>query len=310
MIELFLAASFSTATPLILTTIGGAFAEKSRTTNISMEGLMLISAFFAVVFSSLFNNAWIGLLGGVIMAVMAVCLFSFMVFKLGCNLFIGGIGFNLFASGLTLLLMNVWFNEPGAYAPRNMPILPKIDIGLLSGIPIIGPAVNNQSILFFIAVVSVFLAWLVMEKTKYGYWVRAVGENEDAASAVGIHSTKIRISTLLISGFMAGLGGAFLSISSLGVYAHNMTASRGFIAFAATIFGGGKIISSVFAAFVFGMAEAASIRLQRGDMPTQIVMMLPFVATILALTVFGLRKKLKGEEENLESYVPSIIPKE
>ena len=310
MIELFLAASFTAATPLILTTIGGAFAEKSRTTNISMEGMMLISAFFAVVVSFLTGNAWFGLLGGVGAATLSALLFSFVVFKLGCHLIIGGIGFNLFAAGLNLLLMNVWFNEPGAFSPRPRITLPRVDIGNLSNIPIIGPALNNQSILFFVAIVLIILAHLVMEKTKYGYWVRAVGENIDAADAAGIPSTKIRISTLIISGFTAGIGGAFLSISAFGAYSHNMTSARGFVALAATIFGNGKIIPSVSAAFIFGIAEAATIRLQVGVVPTQVMMMLPYAATILALLVYGLRKKLRGEKENLESYVPSVMPKD
>ncbi|WP_072524172.1 ABC transporter permease [Clostridium sp. Marseille-P3244] len=309
-LELFLATALGTMTPILATAIGGAYAEKSRTTNIGMEGMMLISAFFSMVIGFQAKSAWIGLLGGIGCSVLVAFIFALMVFRLDCDKIIGGIGLNLFASGLTLLLMTVWFNEPGTYKPKGMPTLPTVEIPLLEKIPIIGPALNGQSILFFITIVLVFIFRYVMEKTRYGYWVRAVGENEDAAIAAGIPAVKVRISTLLISGFTAGIGGAFLSISTLGLYSHNMTSDRGFIALAATIFGNGRIGGTAIAAMIFGTAEGAAIRLQSENMPIQILNMLPYVATIAALVIYGLRKKRKGEKEDLESYVPSIVPKD
>ncbi len=309
-LELFLATALSTMTPILVTAIGGAFAEKSRTTNIGMEGMMLISAFFSMVIGFQAQSAWIGLLGGIACSLLVSFLFALMIFYLGCDKIIGGIGLNLFASGLTLLLMTVWFNEPGTYKPKGMPTLPVVDIPFLENIPVIGPALNGQSVLFFITIVLVFVLRYVMEKTKYGSWVRAVGENEAAAKAAGISALKVKISTLMISGFTAGIGGAFLSISTLGLYSHNMTSDRGFIALAATIFGNGRIGGTAIAAMIFGTAEGAAIRLQSENMPVQILSMLPYAATILALVVYGIRKKRRGERENLESYVPSVVPKD
>ncbi|HNY83651.1 MAG TPA: ABC transporter permease [Anaerolineaceae bacterium] len=306
-IQYFVFATISMSIPIVLTTLGGVFAERARITNIGMEGLMLISSFVSMAIAAHLNNPWIGMFFGIISSMLFALILALVIFKFNCNSIIAGIGVNLLASGITWLLLEYIYNEPGAYAPSGIDTLPKIRWEFLKTLPFIGDIIYNQSVVLVITVVLIIAGFIVMRYTQFGYWVRAVGQNEDATRAVGIDPIKIKIATLLISGFTAGIAGAFLSTSSMVVFAINMTAGRGFIALGSTIFGAGTVIGSVLAALLFGAAEAASVRLQTLTIPVQFVLMLPYVATIIALTISSVTKRLRTKQDNsYETFVPSI----
>lgn len=306
-IQYFVFATISMSIPIVLTTLGGVFAERARITNIGMEGLMLISSFVSMAIAAHLNNPWIGMFFGIISSMLFALILALVIFKFNCNSIIAGIGVNLLASGITWLLLEYIYNEPGAYAPSGIDTLPKIRWEFLKTLPFIGDIIYNQSVVLVITVVLIIAGFIVMRYTQFGYWVRAVGQNEDATRAVGIDPIKIKIATLLISGFTAGIAGAFLSTSSMVVFAINMTAGRGFIALGSTIFDAGTVIGSVLAALLFGAAEAASVRLQTLTIPVQFVLMLPYVATIIALTISSVTKRLRTKQDNsYETFVPSI----
>ncbi len=307
----YLSVAFTASTPILVTAIGGAFAERARATNIAMEGMMLVSAFFALAVTAASGSAWLGLLGGVAAAEVLALILAVAVFTFGCDLFIAGIGLNLLASGLTLLLLGVLYDEPGTYSPLDAPSLPRVDLGPLADVPLLGTALQGQSVLFYLTIALVVLGHVVLRRTRLGVWIRAVGEHEEAATAAGISVVGVRTATLLISGFTAGIGGAFLSISALGVFAADMTSGRGFIALAATIFGGGTVLGTSLAAGLFGLAEAASIRFQQLAIPVELVLMLPYLVTILALTVYGLRRRRSVRWATADiGYLPPVLPRD
>jgi ABC-type uncharacterized transport system permease subunit len=306
----FVAAAATATTPILVTAIGGAFADRARATNIAMEGMMLVAAFFALAVTSAMGDAWVGLAAGVGMAVVLALGLAFVVYWLGCDLFIAGIGLNLLASGLTLLLLEVVYNEPGTYTAMGAPSLPKVRIRELSDLPIVGGLFGNQSIVFWIVVAIVVIAQIVMTRTRFGFWVRATGENEDAAAAAGISVLRVRVAALVISGACAGIGGAYLSIAALNVFATDMTAGRGFIALAAILAGGATILGTTFWAVLFGIAAAAAIRFQTLAIPKELVLMLPYVATIVALAIFGFRRWRTTRWSAADiGYVPPILPR-
>ena len=175
----------------------------------------------------------------------------------------------------------------------NSLVFPAVELPLIKDIPVLGEILSGHNVLTYVAIVMVVAVWFFMGKTKLGLRIRCVGENENAARSVGINVTRIRCMALLISGFLASLGGMFLSMGMLTYFSKNMTAGRGFIALAAEALGQGGAFGSFFASLVFGAAEALSINLQVLGLPPQFVQMLPYVVTILGLVIysFALKKR-------------------
>lgn len=307
----FLSLAFSSTIPIIITAIGGMFAERARATNIALDGTMLISSLAAIAVGAATGTPWLGLLAGIVAGMAYAALLAFAAFVLRCDILIAGIAANLLATGLTLLIVQNVLQSTGTYAPTGVTLLPRIPLGPLADIPLLGRAFDNQSVLFYIVIAGVIAGTITMNRTRWGVHVKAVGESDEAAEAAGLKPVLIRTSALLVSGAAAGIGGSYLSMSSVASFNSDLTGGLGFIAFAAVIFGRATPSGTIIASSLFGIATALSIQLQGANViDQQLLHSLPYVATILALAFQSIRQyRLNRFNVSDTSFLPAIIPR-
>jgi ABC-type uncharacterized transport system permease subunit len=273
------------ATPLILVGLGGLISLQTGDLNIALEGFMLVGAFFAIVGSYLFESALMGVLFAIFFTVLFSVLFSYFVITLKSDVFVVGVAMNLMAAGATVYLSRMIFNVKGSFSSPRIAGLPNINFPFLDGIPLLNQVLNNHSLFVYLSWVFILLFWVLIYKTPYGYYFRAAGEHPLALETAGIRVNRMRWIASLICGVMCGMAGAHLSLGYLRLFVENMTAGRGFIALAAVIFGGTNPIGMALTALLFGIADGASLRIQSGGIPSQFTLMLPYMATIIALVL-------------------------
>ncbi|MDQ7096017.1 ABC transporter permease [Desulfosporosinus sp. PR] len=276
------AATLAMATPIALPALGGTFSERSGVVNIAMEGIMLIGAFFGVLFAHYTNSAWIGLVGALMMGALISVLFAYVTVNLGADQVIVGMGINIFAAGLTAFLLNTIFGYGGT--PRDTPALPNLTLPGINRIPILGPVFGAQNVVVYLMLVLVLISHYFLFHTNLGLRLRAVGENPQAADTAGLNVRNLRYLGVIIGGMLSSLGGVYLSLGLLNSFEVNMSGGRGYIALAAMIFGKWTPLGSLGAALLFGFAMALSMILQGGGISANIIQMLPYALTILALT--------------------------
>lgn len=273
--------TLSMAVPLALPALGGTFSERSGVVNIAMEGIMLIGAFFSVAFSYWLNNAWLGLLCGILMGGIISAIFAWAAIRIHADQVVLGMAINIFAAGLTAFLLDTVFGYGGT--PTTTPQLPTVHLHWLGQIPFIGALLNKQSILVFVMIVLIPIAHWFLFSTRLGLRIRSVGENPLAADTAGLSVSRLRYTGVIIGGMLSAIGGAYLSIGMLNSFDVNMTNGRGYIALAAMIFGKWTPWGSFGAAILFGFATALGIELQSTGVSANLVNMLPYVLTVLAL---------------------------
>ncbi|MGY9057644.1 MAG: ABC transporter permease, partial [Alphaproteobacteria bacterium] len=188
------------------------------------------------------------------------------------------------AAGGTLFALERWYNSPGGLRPLGFPEMWHVPEGSLSFITLLGPALEGQSIIVLLTVLAVPACWVFLYRTPTGSYLRAAGEDEHAARSAGINVVRMKVLAVTISGLFSGLAGAQLAMDKLHFFLPNMTAGRGFIGLAATLFGAGHPWATASAAVLFGFFGALGDRLQAFDIPAQFVLMLPYLVAILALT--------------------------
>ena len=241
-----------------------------------LEGFMLTGAFFAAYTSYLTNNPYLGLLGGIAAGVIISLIHGVLVVKYKIDQVIGGIGINLFSQGMTTLLLQIIWGNRG-----KSPGLPTVE-----GINI--PLLGKISPLFFVAVAMIFISSFIIYKTKFGLHLRMTGENPKAAISLGIKVRKVKYLSLMMTGALSGLAGAYLSIDQLNLFARDITAGRGFIALSIDILGRYTPTGIFGGSMLFGLADALQISLQGANVPGQILQMIPYAVTLLVL-VFGVK---------------------
>ena len=280
-------------TPLLYAALGGAITQQANILNIRLAGMMLVGAFGAISVGAATQSAWLAVLGAVIFSMLFAAIYGFLSLRLKADNIIVGIGVNLLAQGVTVFLLNRLYHNEGSFSPAEFPQLWRLQWSTLQHIPFVGPLLNGQSILVFVALVLVVVLHFVLYRTRFGVHVRAVGENSEAAAAAGIDPIRIKMWTVLLSGLLCGLGGAQLSMGTRNMFVRNMTSGRGFIAVAAETFGNGTPLGTLIASLIFGAADALSDRLQTGTLPPQFVLMVPYVVTIVALVVMMWRQQTR-----------------
>ncbi|AZR72435.1 branched-chain amino acid ABC transporter permease [Anoxybacter fermentans] len=286
-IALILASGLRSATPLMYAAIGGIFSERSGVVNIALEGIMLTGAFTAMLASYYTGSPWLGVLIAMIAGGLISLIHAFVSIEFRANQVVSGVAINLLASGLTSFFLRAIFKHAGQSPSVNS--LGKLPIPIIKDIPFIGTILSGHSPLVYLALLSIVLAHFVLFKTTFGLRVRAVGEHPEAADTVGINVKKIRYICVVISGIMAGIGGATLSIGLLDLFTEDMTAGRGFIALAAVIFGKWTPFGAFVATLLFGIADAMQMlaqTLQITFLPREIWLMLPYILTLFALAGF------------------------
>ncbi|MCA9884578.1 MAG: ABC transporter permease [Anaerolineae bacterium] len=313
----FLASILRVTTPILLPSLGALISDRAGVINIGLEGMMLISAFVGVLFSAYAQDwfgpdvgaaigPWLGMGMGVIAAMLTALLLAFFHLKLGANLILSGIAINILGSAATVAIMFELTGDRGntsTLASLQMPFIQLPEF--IADIPLIGGFIfgtlDNQSIMTWIAFISVAVVSFVLYRTAAGYHLRAVGENPSAAESVGIPVKRVQYQALVISGLFAGLGGIHMSMGYLSLFQRDMTAGRGFIALATPLLGGGTPVGTGLASVVFGFFDALAIRIGSLSIPPQLPQMVPYVATVMALVIYALQGRLRARVRTLRA---------
>jgi len=261
------------------------FSERSGVVNIGLEGLMLISAFAGVVGASLSGSALVGLGFALAAGLIFALIHALMSITFEADQIISGTAINLLALGGTGFLMVQVFGSGGT-SPR-VPGFKEVAIPLLSDIPLIGPALFNQSLLVYLMYLLIPTTWFVVFRTPFGLRLRATGEVPEAVDTAGVSVSRMRYYGVALSGLLAACGGVYLSMGILSAFTEGMTNGRGFIALAALIFGRWNPIGAAGAALLFGFALAVTYQVPQEVIPLEFIQMLPYVLTIVALAAFG-----------------------
>jgi len=278
------AAAVRAGTPVLFATLGEIFAERSGVLNLGVEGMMLVGALAGFVTTAETGNPWLGLLaagaaGGVLSVVHAV-----LSVTLRANQVASGLALTIFGTGLSASLGKSFVGVPAAgFVLAPVPGLERL--------PFVGPVLFRQDPLVYLSYALVPLAWYALYRTRWGLNVRAVGENPEAADAMGIDIARVRYACVVIGGVLAGFGGAFLSTAYTSMWIENMTAGRGWIAVALVIFATWDPLRAVVGAYLFGGVNALQLHLQASGtgLPVYLMLMAPYVFTIVVL-VFATRE--------------------
>ncbi len=278
-----IASGLRLSTPLILAALGGMFSERAGVVNIALDGIMIFGAFTGAVVAYETANPWYGLLAAMALGGLVAHIHGIASIRYQADQVVSGTAINLLAIGVPAVLSNALYNST-TVTPNIQLMLPIIHIPIISSIPILGTLLGKYSILVFFAFAMVPLSWFVIQKTSFGLRLRAVGENPEAAETAGINVYLMRYYAVWISGLLAGLGGAFLSIAHGSSYVNNISAGRGFIALAALIFGRYTPKLTLVGCMIFGIADAFQIRVQGViPIPVQFIQMFPYVLTMIVL---------------------------
>ena len=280
------------STPIIFAGLAALITDRAGVMNIGLEGIMLSSALLGVIGSAFTQSALIGLICAIATGVLMGSIMAYFSLKLKTDIILTGIAINLLSSGGTVFLLYSVAKDKGMSTSLASLTMPVVQIPIIQSIPILGPMISGHNVLTYLAFILVGVVWLLLYKTSLGLKIRVVGENPDAAASVGINVKKIQYTALAISGALAAMGGAYMSMGYMDKFARDMTAGRGFIALAAEALGRGTPVGTLAASLVFGAADALGSNLQVLDIPVQFIQMMPYLFTIIGLIIYS-RAKVK-----------------
>ena len=278
-------ATLRSATPLIYAALCAAITQQANILNIGTEGIMLVGAFAAVAVSFL-TGSWLlavlvamaaGLALGLIMAVGHI--------KYKADNCAIGMGINLFAIAITKFMLNSVLGKSGTFTDPNLNGIPKVNIPFLQGNDFLNAVLNNWSITEWFAIVLVLLITFLFYKTAWGLRLRAVGRLPQAVQTAGVNVDAMRYQAIILASLIGGLAGAHLSLGYSKMFTENMTNGRGFMGVAAMYFGGANPILTALGCLVFGAADSIGSRLQAFGIPSQIVLLMPYVVTVTVLAI-------------------------
>jgi len=276
------AAALRMTTPIAFAALGGISSERVGIINIGLEGMMLTSAFTGVAITYFSGNPWLGVSAAVLVGGLLGLFHALLTVTFIGNQIVSGTGINIFALGFTAYMSQAIWGSRGA--SESVQGLEAVSIPLLKDIPIIGDIIGTHTPLVYLMLILAVLSYVILFKTPIGLRIRAVGEHPAAADTAGINVFKTKYYCVIVSGMLAGLGGAFLSLGHLNLFVWGMTGGRGFIAMAAMIFGNWMPFGAVGASFLFGFAYALQMRLQAlGLLPPQIILAIPYILTVAVL---------------------------
>lgn len=276
--------------PIILCVLGGIFAYKANVLNIALEGMMLIGAFMSTLTAYFTKSVLLGVLAAIVSSLLFGIIFSVVSVTLKGNVIIVGLAINMLASAIAAFVLVLMHTSNIMLKFLNLDSL-KINIPVIKNIPLLGSILSGHTPIAYLAFASIFLMWLLMYKTKFGVYVRVVGENEEAARSIGIRVDFYKHAAILIGAVCCGLAGANLSTEGLGLFTNDMTAGRGFIAIAAIYCGQGSPVLSAAYAILFGLARALSVDLSIYSGPAAgLFDIIPYVVMVAVLTVVSVLK--------------------
>lgn len=290
--------------PLIFGALGGVISERVGVVNIAIEGQLLAGAFASAVVASITRQPVAGLLAAIVAGVLVSFVLAVFSIKYIVDQVIVGVVLNVLVIGLTSFLFSTLLS-PNAALLNAPPRFPRLPIPLLSEIPILGPVLFRQTIIVYVMYIAVAVVWFALFKTRWGLRLRSVGEHPQAADTVGINVNRTRFWNVSLAGAIAGFGGAYFTLGSVGAFNKEMTAGAGFIALAAVIFGRWDPIRATLAALLFGFAWnlQSVLSIVGSPVPSQFMLMLPYLVTIFA--VAGLVGQVRGPAAAGKPYVKS-----
>jgi len=286
--------------PILFAALGAYIANRAGIPNIAMEGIMLMAAFVGTVSSSLLSNHWLGLIIACLTGIGMALVLAYFTLVLKTNNILGGIALNLFSTSFSVFLLFIITGSKGTSATLSARPLPRIQIPLLKDIPILGRIFSGHNILVYIMFLAVILVYVLIYQTPLGLRMKAVGKDPLAAESVGINVRRTKTIALALSGLLAALGGAYMSMGYLTFFTKNMTAGRGFIGLAAEAMGHGNVWMVTLTALLFGMFDALSTALQLFALPPEILQTIPYVAVFVGIVIYSMiefrRAKAQGDE--------------
>ena len=297
----FIADSIKMATPLVFAALAALMTRHAGMFNMGVEGMILCSALGAVAGAHYLGSVWAGLFCGILTGVITGLIIAFAHLTGKTDLYLTCIAFNLAATGGTVFIMYLLTGEKsttsGAFRSYQ---IPNINIPIIKDIPVLGRIISGQSLLTYVAVLSVWFAWFLLKRTRVGLRIRSVGENPKAAESVGISVTKIGYISFLYCGLFAGLSGTFLSMSWVTFFMKNMVNGRGYIGLSAQNMANGSPVGSALVSLLFGATTSIATTMKsQSKFPTEFLEMVPYLATILAIiftSLFAINKKRRLEQ--------------
>ncbi|RTL18076.1 MAG: ABC transporter permease [Burkholderiales bacterium] len=294
-----IASTLRVSAPLLLCAMAGVLSERAGVVDLGLEGKMLFAAFAAAATASVTHSTGLGLLAAIAVASIASMLHGFACVTHRGDQVVSGVALNMIAAGLTVVLGIAWFQQGG----QTPPIDPAVRLTAL--VPafaepqashwvasVLGHGLLSHNLLVYAAFLMVGAVWFLLERTRPGLRLRAVGENPAMVEAAGVSVQGLRYQALLMNGVLCGLAGAYLTLAQNASFSPNMTAGRGFIALAAMIFGKWKPLPTLGACLLFGFLDAVAIRMQGvqlpgiGEVPVQLIQALPYILTVVLLAGF------------------------
>lgn len=283
-----LSASLRLAGPVLLAALGETFAEQSGVLNVGIEGTMLLGALASFLVSYVTGMIWLSLLIALLVGIAANFILAWMYVTLRASQVVAGLVFNVLALGIASTVYRWALGH--SPMPESIAMFRPLNIPGLSSLPLVGPVLFAQTILFYLTIALAFLAQLVLFRTNFGLALRASGENPAAADSAGISVSRMRYAGTLISGAAAGMAGAYLVLAQVGLFRETIVSGQGFIALGIVIFGRWHPLKATAAAIVFGACDALQLSLQilGTHVPSQFLLALPYSVTILAISgLFG-----------------------
>ncbi|NCC25156.1 MAG: ABC transporter permease [Deltaproteobacteria bacterium] len=275
-----LAATVQSGTPILYATLGEILTERSGTLNLGVEGMMIVGALGAFLTAMFTGSPTLAVLVGGLSASLLGSLHGLVCFHFMGNQVVSGLALTILGTGLANYL-----GTP--FVGRSAPGFDPLRVPILENIPILGPILFRQDILVYASLLTAIGVWFLLTKTRWGLHIRAVGEHPEAARTTGLNVPLLRWSALVLGTFLAGVGGAYLSLAYTHLWTNNLTAGRGWIAVALVIFAFWRPGRAVFGAYLFGGVMAWQFRLQATGttLPSSLLMMLPYALTVIALVM-------------------------
>lgn len=281
-------------TPVLFAALGSGICSKVGIFNIALEGQMLIASFVAVVVNYFTHSVFLSIMAGMIAGSVVGLVVALLQVKYKAADMVIGTSINLLIGGLTAIFLYIILGVKGSFSSPELISLTKINLPIIRSLPFVGRVFENLTLLDYSSYLIAFLIYVYLYKTVKGFRTLSVGINMNAANSLGINSLKTQMLMVIISGALCGLGGVSLSLGQVTLFTENMTAGRGFIAMAAASMAQNHPIFSIISSLFFGACQAFGVAIQN-VVPSQLTMAIPYLATIVALAIFGNRMRKKAK---------------
>lgn len=297
----FLHAVLRISTPLVAGTLAAYIANKAGLVNIAIEGMMLMAALFGVLLSAAFgpSNVVLAFIVVVVIGALIGLVMGVISEVLDADIFLTGLALNMIAKGLTAFLLFMASGDKGSSSNITSYAMPIIDIPFIKDIPVLGNILSGHNVVTYISYILVVVMFIFVNKTKTGLRIRATGENEKAAQTVGINTLRLKLLAISLSGALAAIGGAFLSMGYMKRFTRDMTAGRGFISLSASAMSGGSALGGTLVSLLFGVTDALSNWIQQAStgISHNIVLAMPYFFVIVALVIYNITKIVKAKRK-------------